>query len=193
MKKIIYILVIMGSINLYSQPGVIVPKGTLFFEVANGTYIKDTNNEYLPYVGTWKGILEGKEYTFFFHIFERHLISFPNGDYYYDDRLKVKYEVKDITTGNVLFTTMSAINYDDYLILGLSSPSNGSFDFLFTDDANCYNSMSFVLENIPGVSNQLHYGGFRYEDFYIKEGCPYSNRINIPVPIPKKGLIFTKQ
>lgn len=182
----------MVSINLYSQPGVIVPKGTLSFEVPNGTYIKDLDNEYLPYVGTWKGILDGKEYTFVFHVFEHHLISSPNGDYYYDDRLKAKYEVKDIATGNVLFSTMSASTYDEYRILGLSTPENSRMNFYIIDDAHCYNGMSFALENILGVSNQLHYGGFRYENFDAN-GCTYANWIDIPVVIPKKGLIFTKQ
>lgn len=193
MKKIIVITILLLSIKAQSQLGVIVPKSTSSFEVPNGTYIKDVDNEYLPYVGTWKGILDGKEYTFVFHVFEHHLISFPNGDYYYDDRLKAKYEVKDIATGIVLLSTMTAVNYDDYFILGLSSPSNGRLDFLYTDISNCYNSMTFALESIPGVSNQLYYGGFSYDSFYVKEGCPYVNRIDIPVAIPKKGLIFTKQ
>lgn len=193
MRKIIFIAILLLSINVQSQPNVTVPFNTLTQNIQSGTYIKDMNDEFLPYVGTWKGVLNNKEYTFVFQVFTQHLFTNPSGFYYYMDILKAKYEVKDITTGTILFTTMSAINYDDFYILGLGTPDNGRLDFYFTDTPNCYNSMTFALENLTGNPNQLHYGGFMYSDFYISEGCTYTDRHDIPVAIPKKGLIFTKQ
>ena len=194
MKKIIIIAILLLSIKAQSQPGLIVPSNTFLQDIQSGTYIKDMNNEYLPYVGIWKGILNSKEYTFVFQVFAQHLFTKPNGFYHYEDILKAKYEVKDVTTGIILFTTMSSINFEDFHISSLGTPYNGRLNCYFGDTPNnCYNSMTFALENIPGVSNQLHYGGFGYSDFYIKEGCQYTNRMNIPVPIPKKGLIFIKQ
>ncbi len=192
MRKIIFIAIILLSIKVQSQVGVIVPLDT-WETVPSGTYIKDIDNVYLPYVGTWKGVLYGREYTFVFQIFPQHLITNPIGTYYYEDILKAKYEVKDIATGNVIFTTISAVNYEDFCITALGSPNNGRQNFLFRDLTNCANGMTFALFNIPGTTNQLRYGGFTYTDFYIAEGCPYADRYDIPVPIPKNGLIFTKQ
>ena len=179
-------------ITIKSQSQVVVPIDT-WETVPSGTYKKDIDDVFLPYVGTWKGVLYGKEYTFVFQIFPQHLFTNPIGTYYYEDILKAKYEVKDIASGNVLFTTISAVNYEDFYITALGTPNNGRLDFYFADVANCYNSMKFALINITGITNQLRYGGPFYNDFYIAEGCPYADRYDIPVPIPKNGLIFTKQ
>lgn len=192
MRRIIFIAILLLSIKGQSQPGVIVPLDT-WETVPSGTYIKDIGNVFLPYVGTWKGVLYGREYTFVFQVFAQHLFTNPNGTYYYEDILKAKYEVKDIASGNVLFTTLSAVNYEDFYISALGTPNNGRLDFYFSDAANCYNSLKFALMNIAGITNQLRYGGPFYNDFYIPEGCPYTDRYDIPIPIPKKGLIFTKQ
>ena len=191
MKKIIIIFTLLISINVKGQPGVTVPLGT-WDTVPNGTYIKDINNVYLPYVGTWKGILNGKEHTYVFQIFTQHMFTNPSGTYYYEDILKAKYEVKDITSGNILFTTMSAVNYEDFYITALGTPDNGRLDFYFADVSNCYNSLKFALINVAGVSNQLRFGGPFYNDFYIPEGCPYADRYDIPVPIPK-NVVLIKQ
>lgn len=195
MKKIILITFILLKYNCYSQVGVIVPKSTLAFEVENGTYIKDMDNEYLPYVGTWKAIKDNKEYTFVFQVFYHHLKSYPNGDNHYEDVLKAKYEVKDITTGIVLFTTMSAVNYEDFLISALSTPyEGGRLDFYFCDIAHCYNTMTFSLIRIPGSTIQLKYGIFSFGDWWSPEDCPaYPERTDVPVPIPETWVIYNKQ
>jgi hypothetical protein len=175
----------------------IEPLGTtLSFEVENGTYLKDLYGEYLPYVGTWKGIKNGKEYTFIFQIFNQHLYTQPNGDYLFKDVLLVKYEVKNILTNSVLYTTMSASNFDDFPILALSTPfADGRQNFYFTDSAaHCYNTLTFSLTKIVDNPNQLKYGSFNYAEFWDYENCPnYPERTNIPVPIPTSGLIFYKQ
>jgi hypothetical protein len=193
MKKIIVLVVLLLTIKSYCQPGVIVPLNTLDQDIQYGTYIKDINNEYLPYVGTWKGILNNNEYTFVFQVFAHHLRTYPSGAYYYEDYLKGKYEVKNLTTGNVLYSTISATSFDDFRILCVGSPENNRMDFSFTDYNNCYNSMNFILLNVPGISNQLKYTGFSYSDFYIPENCPFSDRYQIPVPIPQNYVLFTKQ
>jgi hypothetical protein len=193
MKKIV-LVVLLFVIKSYCQPGVVVPLNTLAQDVQNGTYIKDLDNTFLPYVGTWKGVLNNKEYTFVFQLFAHHLNSYPNGTYYYQDYLKGKYEVKDLMTGNLLYSTISATSFDDFRILCVGSPENNRMDFLFTDNsANCYNSMTFVLLNISGNSNQLKYTGFSYYDPYIPSNCSYIDIYDIPVPIPKNFVLFTKQ
>jgi hypothetical protein len=191
-NKILATIILLLSIKVQSQEGVLVPLDT-WETVPSGTYKKDIDDVFLPYVGTWKGVLYGKEYTFVFQMFPQHMYTNADGTYYYEDILGAKYEVKDMATGNILFTTMSMNNYDESRILNIGSPNNGRQNFLFRDLTNCANSMTFALFNIPGNTNQRRYGGFTYTDFYIAEGCPYADRYDIPVPIPKNGLIFTKQ
>jgi hypothetical protein len=194
MKKIINLAILLLSIKGLAQPGVVVPKDTNVHDIQSGTYIKDIDNEFLPYVGTWKGVLNGKEYTFVFQVFPHHLFTNSSGFYHYEDVLKAKYEVKDIITGSILISTLSALNYEDFLINSLATPNNGILSCNFIDTPNnCYNTITFSLTNVLGAPNQIRYGGFTYTDFYIAEGCPYMDRNNIPVPIPNNGLIFTKQ
>ncbi len=164
------------------------------YDYPNGAYLRDLNNEYLPYVGTWKGVRDNKEYTFVFQIFTQHLFSYPNGEFHYQDVLKAKYEVKDLALDDVIFTTMSAVNYDDFWIAAINTTdSNGRIDFLFTDVEHCYNAMTFALFNVPGNANQLKYGVFNYTDCCVSPDCPYNDVLSIPVPISKKSFVLTKQ
>jgi hypothetical protein len=197
--KILYkISILLITIFSYGQPVTsIKPLGTtLAYEEPNGTYLKDLNGDFLTYVGTWKGIKDGKEYTFVFQIFNQHLVSFPNGDYYFRDKLVVKYQVKEIITNTILYTTMSASNFNDFPIIALGTPdSDGRQDFYFTDSAtHCYNTLDFSLTKIVNNPNQLKYGSFNYAEFWDNENCTnYPERTNIPIPIPTSGLVFYKQ
>ena len=180
------------TINVSSQITTIVPLSS--YNYPNGAYLRDLNNEFLPYVGTWKGVRDNKEYTFVFQIFTEHLFTYPNGEFHYEDVLKAKYEVKDLALDDVIFTTMSAVNFDDFWIDAIGTPDNtGRIDFLFTDVEHCYNAMTFALFTIPGNINQLKYGVFNYTDCCVTQDCVYIDVLSIPVPIPKKPVIFTKQ
>ena len=198
MKAIFKILMLLITMFSFGQPVTSIKQlgTTLPSEVENGTYLKDLNGEYLPYVGIWKGIKDGKEYTFDFQIFNQRIVSFPNGDYYFRDELVAKYQVRNTLTNTILYTTMSVSNFEDFPIFALSTPdSDGRQDFHFTDSAaHCYNTLDFSLMKTPGNLNQLKYGIFRYAEFWDYENCPnYPERTNIPVPIPTGWLIFYKQ
>lgn len=194
MKRIIVLIVFLFTIKSYCQPGVVVPLNSLDQDIQYGTYIKDIDNTFFPYIGTWKGVLNNKEYTFVFQVFPHHLRSYPNGAYYYEDYLKGKYEVKDLTTGNILYSTISATAFDDFSILCVGSPENNRMDFLFTDSSvNCYNSMTFVLLNTPSNTNQLKYTHFSFGDYRFWD-CPnYPNQASIPMFLPTTELTLTKE
>lgn len=59
MKKIILISIITFTQKLYSQQQ-IYPLDTRGVDVPHNSYIKDTKNELIQYVGEWKGTWEGK-------------------------------------------------------------------------------------------------------------------------------------
>lgn len=192
MKNILKIIILLLTIVSYCQEGVEIPLNSLSFEHPNGTYIKDFNNIYQSYIGTWKGEKYGKELTLEFVKFTKQNITFPNGDYYYSDRLKCKYQYKDLVTNTIISSTMNAVNYEDFKILGLGYPINGRFDFLFTDTI-CYNTFDIIIENVLNNPNQLKYVAI-YDEFWDYPNCDYTDRTDIPIPIPFKiNMILTKQ
>ena len=181
------------SISIYSQVTIEVPLSTVTFQ--NGAYFKDINNELLPYVGTWEGVLNNKKYTFVFQKFTQHLTSyFPYSEsYHYDDRLKGKFQVTNNTTGEIIYSSLSASTYDDFPIYGVVKPYHGRFSFVFKDtEANCENGLEFMLKNIPNQPNQLKYFHFEYKDSWNIDCTTYSDRMDIPVNLPMSELIFTK-
>ncbi len=192
MKNILKIMIFLHTIILCGQEGVEVPLNSLSFEHPNGTYIKDFNDVFQPYIGTWKGEKYGKELILEFVKFTKQTITAPNGDYYYEDELMIKYQLKEISSGAILSSTINAVNYEDFKILGLGYPTNGRFNFLFTDSI-CFNTFEIIIENIPNNPNQLKYVAI-YSDFWDSPNCSYTNREDIPIPIPFKiNMVLTKQ
>ena len=193
MKTLFYITALLFVSITFAQEGVEVPLSTYATQVQNGTYIKDMQNVFQPYIGTWKGVTsDNKEFTLQLVKFTKLLNTFPNGSYYYEDRLSGKYQLKDLNTNVIISNTLNAVNYEDYRIYGIGEPDNGTFDFIFRDTI-CMNSLRIYLDNIPGSPNQLRYSSFY--DSYRSDDCPYANQTEIPLPIPGalKVVILTKQ
>ena len=113
----------MISLNIYSQVTSIVPLSTI--NAPNGAYLKDLDDELLPYVGTWEGMSNNKKYTFVFEKFTQKLFFFSNEHYFYRDKIKAKLKVIDLATNEVLYNGLSAIDYDDFPIYGVSRPHRG--------------------------------------------------------------------
>lgn len=111
-------------------------------EPNNGAYLKDIDNVLPFWVGTWKGTMGNKEYTFQFTTFLR----FSSERYYYIDELLGKFKVVDLTTNTVLYDDLNVSNFEDYKI-SLSYPGNNiGYVFSFDDDnAHCNNSIEFTL------------------------------------------------
>ena len=192
MKTLFYITALLFASITFAQEGVEVPLST-YVDVPNGTYIKDMQNVYLPYIGTWKGVTsDNKEFTLQLVKFTKHLSSFPNGSYYYQDELVGKYQLKDLTTGTIISNTLSAFDYKDYRIYALGEPTNGILDLTFIDTV-CMNSLRIYLDDVPGSPNQLRYTSVYTE--YRSFDCPYTNQIDIPLPVPSalKVVLLTKQ
>ena len=190
-NKIIQILCIIFTLNIYSQVTVVLPLSS--YDYPNGAYLQDTNNELLPYVGTWEGISNNKKYIFEFQKFTQLLSSTPDGvTYNYRDEIKVKFKVIDLVTNTVLYNGLSATSPADFPIYGVSRPHRGLFNFVFTDtDANCQNTLEFYLLNIfqPG---KFKYCYFAYDDWWRKDLCNYTDRMAIPHFLPTSEFILTK-
>ncbi|WP_394758798.1 DUF6705 family protein, partial [Flavobacterium sp.] len=190
MKKTAIILILLVTQLASCQ---IMPLSTL--NAPNGAYLKDLDNTFLPYLGTWEGVLNNKKYTFEFVKFTQRLVMRSNSYSYYRDDLMGKFKVTDLITGSVIYDNLAITNYDQYRIDGTNpSTSRGICAFYFTDtDANCKNGMEFKLQNVTGQPNQLKYCYFLYTDSWTGSDCPYyPNRLAIPVFLPKEELILTK-
>ena len=102
------------SLNASCQ---ILPLKTPNFDCPNGAYKKDLDNIF-PYLsGTWKGVVNNKEYTFQFVSFPHQLVEFSNGDYFYEDQLKCKFKVVDLSNNQILYNDLMITNFDDYKII----------------------------------------------------------------------------
>lgn len=104
-----------------------------------------------------------------------------------------KFKVTDLTTNNVIYSSMSAVAYEEFPIYG-DIPYNGLFGFTFRDtEANCENSLDFYLRTIPGNASQLQYCNFSYNDWWRSENCSYANRTDIPIYLPSGVFVLIKQ
>jgi hypothetical protein len=162
------------------------------YDYPTGAYLKDLNDELTYWEGTWEGIINNKKYTFMFTKFIQHLNGDINSHYYYEDELRGKYKVVDLTTNQVLYDNLAATNYDDYSILGLAI-RNGDFSFWFQDVASkCYNSVKFNLHKINGQPNQVKYCNFRFSEYHYYDCTNYTNQTSIPMFLPQENVILTK-
>jgi hypothetical protein len=162
------------------------------YDYVNGSYLKDLDNVLPFWVGTWKGTVNNKEYTFQFVKFPQHLTTFSNGDYYYEDVLKAKFKVVDLGSNTILYDNLNANTFEEYKIYFLDNILTEYF-FYFTDnETNCYNSAKFTLLKSNTNLNLIEFKDFSYGD-NINLDCPYANQIDIPIYLPKVNLTLTRQ
>lgn len=162
-------------------------------EPNNGGYLKDIDNVLPFWVGTWKGTVDNKEYTFQFTIFSHHLKSFSSERYYYIDELMGKFKVVDLTTNTVLYDDLSVSNFEDYKISLSGYGNNIGYVFLFVDDStHCDNMIKFTLLKNSTNPNQIKYLNFEYTRLLSPEDCIYPQQSDIPMFLPKVNLILTR-
>lgn len=192
MKNLFKILIMLFiSLNASCQ---ILPLKTPNFDCLNGAYKKDLDNIF-PYLsGTWKGVVNNKEYTFQFVSFPHQLVEFSNGDYFYEDQLKCKFKVVDLSNNQILYNDLMITNFDDYKIIFTGYGINLGYTFCFYDNQiNCNNKVSFrILKNHNNLT-QVTYRAFEYEEYRRTIDCPYANQSDIPIFLPTSDLILTKQ
>ena len=176
----------------FSSCQTIVPRGTI--HVPSGAYVKDINNSFTPYIGTWEGTVNNKKYTFKFTKFEKYLKTNSDGYAFYKDYMLGNFKVTDLSTGLILYDNLSATEYENFRMSGNPIPTRGICFFSFLDtEANCSNGLEFMLRKIKGQPNQLTYCDFQVDDFWKFWDCPaYPDRTNIPIFLPRQDFILTK-
>ena len=190
-NKIICILLLV-SFNVQSQQGNILPLNYDILSAGNGDYIKDIDNAYLPYLGNWETQWEGKKMNITIQKNIKQLLTFPNGDYYYEDYLIIKYKIIDLSTQLELANTYGINNLKDAKITSSGPVNNNQLSFLYIDPDLCNNSGKIKLIRNLGNPNELFYQ-YRFDEFWMPDDCPYLTQAEIPIYIPTVNVTLTKQ
>ncbi|UOX35117.1 hypothetical protein LXD69_06285 [Flavobacterium sediminilitoris] len=158
---------------------------------SNGDYLKDLDGILPFWVGTWKGTVNNREYTFQFTKFTQHLTTFSSGRYFYLDELKAKFKVVDLSTNQVLYDDLNVTEFSDYKIRYLSNLYE-EYTFHFRDtESNCNNQARFTLIKSVDNPNQIAYKDFKYDENIYE--CPYETQADIPMFLPKTNLVLIRQ
>lgn len=157
----------------------------------NGVYYKDLNGIYDPYLGVWKGEANGRLYEFHIVKFIKVRHDFRLGKFHFKDEVRIKFEVRDVGTQFILYSSLSALARNDYPIFGDITAELTIF--YFSDSIqNCYNEALFGLERVIENPNQLNYANYRYLGPQ-KPTCSYASPADIPIFLPTQNLVLAKQ
>ncbi|MEC4050992.1 DUF6705 family protein [Flavobacterium sp. SUN046] len=191
MKKIFILLIIVQATLSRAQTYPLISP-----DAPSGSYIKDMNNEYDPYLGTWEGTWDNKKITFYLTKVEHQRINYSQDDYQYRDIVIAKYKVVDLTTGTIIEDSTNITDFDDIDLRATRVNRNYNFlDFLYFGRASkCgLNANVFMYRDLNNP-NQLTY------KYYVIGGlepwweghCIYTSLDQIPVPIPKINVVLHK-
>ena len=195
MKSIIKIILFFCVCNLQAQEGVIVDVGTeeaIFAK--SGTYIRDTNGTFDPYVGTYTCVWNNKKIIITLQKLVHVTISSSNDSYCYEDCLIGTYKIISLVDGSVIYSDDTAVDYYDFPIHNMGSVHNNRISFSFRDvPERCKFAMELIFYNMntqSGITTVKYWG--LEEGFHVDTDCPYSNPNYIPRIMPKGFYTFTK-
>jgi hypothetical protein len=191
-KLIFAISTLFISCHNFAQVGVVRPLNYYSETMPNGTYIKDISNSFAPFIGNWQVSWNGKTITFFISKVTKNRHSYPNGDYFYEDRVIAKYIIVDNLTGAELQNTTSITNFDDQKIFNIGYVKNLKFSLYLIDKDLCGYGGEIYLRQDPNNPNIMNYG-FMYErDYILPLNCSFQTIASIPIPIPTISLVLIK-
>ena len=192
MKKIFIILTVFITISCKAQ---IVDINTPSFEMQQGSYRKDINNELAPFLGTWEATWNNKKITLYLTKITHHYQIHPRLVYYYEDLVVGTYKVVDLTTGAILEDTTNITTIENIPII--SSALARTKNMLCTlymkrgvNAGDCAILSNVYLYRDLNNPNILTYKYFI--DSYESKNCPYNNVDDIPVNIPKQQVTLHK-
>ena len=189
-KHIILVFITLVSISCKAQvvtnPTTIIPIEEYFEnyrqpdnEVPDGAYIKDVNNIFDNFLGTWNGTWEGKNYSF---IITEQTYSFLG---IMEDRLLMRYLITDGTTGSVLIDTTGLPDNDTFTTRGSYLHENNETYELSYGGYGC-NQRGFILIALINNNTQMNLGLINVGGY----NCPNGDA---PPIIPTDNIVLTKQ
>ena len=194
MKKIITLIVFTFSLITCKAQQQIYPLNTFFEDAPNYAYMKDTNNDLPPYVGTYKATYQGNEITLYIAKEDHLLIGTSGIRKYYQDVLHVKYTIKKLATGAILQDNQTpnpaGPKRNEIISMGTNDLDNNSVDLSY-NGTNCGIGWGRItLKKIS--STQINWSYYPNGSLFSDGKCPGSQNIKVYLP-DTKDLIFTKQ
>jgi hypothetical protein len=191
-KLIFAIGILLTTYHNFAQVGIIRPINYYSETMPNGTYIKDTNNSFAPFIGNWRVSWNGKTITFYISKVTKNLFTYVSGKYYFKDKLIIKYIITDNITGADLDQTVFINDFKDQKIINIGYVKNGKFEFLYTDKDLCGYGGIIYLRQDANNPNIMNYGFMFDREFQLPTGCVYPTIQSIPIPIPTTSLVLTR-
>lgn len=184
--KIALILSLIFTISCKSQT---LPLNTALIDIPQNAYLKDINNELIPYIGTYKANFQGNEITLYITKEENKLMDYGDQKFY-RDALAIKYIVKN-SSGVVLQDTNNTNNTPKIELYSIGTRPYQNSVIFFYSGTNCRVGWGkIILKKLNPTQISWEY---RPNDIILDDSrCPPGTDINIYLP-ETKDLIFTKQ
>ncbi len=186
MKSIFLFILFVIAISCTAQ---VYPLRT-FTDIPENAYIKDLNNELIPYEGTWKGTWDNKTIFIYFKKIKKHMNHKENNPYY-KDILIGKFKVIN-SNGQVLFDNTN-LSDNDAKIEGtrfFSIPYK-RYSLFYLDPDICNSTGDILIKFLNNTSTQLDWK-FSDTTDVTDSSCQYYDANPFPQPLPKE-IILTKQ
>ncbi|KFF02281.1 DUF6705 family protein [Chryseobacterium luteum] len=189
MKKYILLqLLIVLAIGCKAQT---YPLDTDYKTIPNYSYLKDTNNSLLSYVGNWKANYSGNEMVLKIEKIDHHLNDFGIKKFY-EDVLFIRYSIKN-SQGIIIETTMN-LNVTDARIFSDSIfPNESLVSFTYLGGKCTVGWGGITLQSIDSTHFKWNYQP--ESTVLTNKNCPDypAGGIKINLPDEPKDIIFTKQ
>lgn len=185
MKNIFLVSIILLSFSCRAQQT--YPLDTDYETVANYSYLKDNNNELIPFIGTWKAIFDNKEITIKVDKIDHHYNKLGT-HIYYQDMLFIRYSIKNVQ-GTVIKSTMNLPISQSGIESSTFFP-NQVLSFIYSGGDCQYGWGDVDLKLVDATHIKWRY---QPEDVILTNlNCP--NGADTTIYLPKtKDLVFTKQ
>ena len=188
MKQILIILLLHSIFLSCAQ---IYPLNTNT-EVPVNAYIKDTNNELLPFEGLWKGTWDNK--VFYINLIRiKKELTYSDNHIYFKDILVGKFKILDSNEALTMYDNTNLPN-DDTKIWGgrfFTIPIK-RYSLNYLDPDLCLITGNIQINLINSSNTQLNWKFYDTTDMLMSD-CPYLNSLDpFPQPLPE-NIILTKQ
>jgi hypothetical protein len=159
--------------------------------IPNNSYVKDIDNEYDQFVGTWKSSLTNKTVTLkITKVLQKPLQKLNNS--YYSDVLIVQYSIID-NNGNIIENNISS-NLNDYKIISTLYSKKAHIAKLYYQGGKCQVGWGGI--NLKVIdSTHLNWNYQPESTMLTNKNCPDypTGGIKINLPYEPENIIFTKQ
>lgn len=184
-NTILNLLLILLSVSCKAQQ---YPLDTNYRTIPTNSYIKDLNNDYNKFVGTWKTILGSKEVYIYITKQENRHITILNKSYF-SDVLLIKYE---IFNNNQVIESTKNINIENVGIISMGLEIDNSVIFRYSG-GKC--TVGWGMIDVSYIdSAHLKWNYIPQSTMLTNINCPdYPAGIKINLPYEPADIIFTKQ